>query len=215
MKGPVLLLTACVVLTTASVARGQADSQLWANVTMDRVHGDHTTFTVDVEPKVLLDAPTDTPGWWNIDLTSGVEQTLTPWLDGSAEVATGYTRQTDDLNSVELTPRAGVRLHLFSRGLPILRSPDRPPRRRLVIRDLVRVEGRTLFYTGAGSGSSSQLRFRNRVEFVLPLNRSRTTEPGAWNLLADWESFIPLGDPAERFSNRQRIRVGVGTRRDG
>ena len=32
--------------------------------------------------------------------------------------------------------------------------------------------------------------------------------------LADWEWFIPLGDPQERFANRQRIRTGIGYRRN-
>ena len=32
-------------------------------------------------------------------------------------------------------------------------------------------------------------------------------------LLADWEWFIPLDDPEERFANRQRVRAGIGYRR--
>ena len=32
--------------------------------------------------------------------------------------------------------------------------------------------------------------------------------------LADWEWFIPLGDPQEGFANRQRIRAGLGYREE-
>ena len=32
-------------------------------------------------------------------------------------------------------------------------------------------------------------------------------------VLADWEWFIPLGEPDERFANKQRIRAGLGYRR--
>ena len=91
-------------------------------------------------------------------------------------LATGYTSQTDDVESFELSPRAGVRLHLTTRVLPT--GPlkrERLPRHRLVLRNLARVEGRNLFYTGETSNDST-LRFRNRVELQVPLNRNRVSE---------------------------------------
>jgi hypothetical protein len=87
-----------------------------------------------------------------------------------------------------------------------------PPRRRIVIRDLVRVESRNFFYTGSGSGSSSSVRFRNRLEFQFPLNREKMSDDGVRYILADWEWFVPLGEPDERFANKQRIRAGFGLR---
>ena len=81
------------------------------------------------------------------------------------------------------------------------------------IRDLVRVEYRNFFYSGGDTDYDSTVRFRNRLEFQLPLNKPRMTEDGARYLLADWEWFIPLDDPNERFANRQRIRAGLGYRR--
>jgi hypothetical protein len=47
----------------------------------------------------------------------------------------------------------------------------------------------------------------------VPLNKARITDDGARYLLADWEWFMPLDDPNERFANRQRIRAGLGYRR--
>ena len=47
----------------------------------------------------------------------------------------------------------------------------------------------------------------------MPLNKERITDDGARYLLADWEWFVPLDDPAERFASRQRIRAGLGYRR--
>jgi hypothetical protein len=76
----------------------------------------------------------------------------------------------------------------------------------------VRVEVRNHFYTG-DTANDSTVRFRNRLEFQVPLNRRRVTDDGARYLLADWEWFIPLDDPEERFANRQRVRVGMGYRR--
>jgi hypothetical protein len=107
-----------------------------------------------------------------------------------------------------------VRFHLLSRYLDaIRRRRELSPRRRLVVRDLVRVESRNFFYTGAGSGSDSSVRFRNRLEFLVPLNKPKLTDDGAAYMLADWEWFIPLDDPEERFASRQRIRTGIGYRR--
>ena len=45
------------------------------------------------------------------------------------------------------------------------------------------------------------------------MNRPRMTDNGASYLAADWEWFIPVDDPDERFANRQRIRAGIGYRR--
>jgi hypothetical protein len=57
-----------------------------------------------------------------------------------AEGAVGYTKQTDDVNTIEVTPRVGVRLHVFSRELiGVIRARKKPPRHRVVVRDLVRV----------------------------------------------------------------------------
>jgi hypothetical protein len=72
---------------------------------------------------------------------------------------------------------------------------------------------RNFFYSGGDVESDSTVRFRNRLEFLLPLNKARITDDGARYFLADWEWFIPLDDPDERFANRQRIRTGIGYRR--
>ena len=57
------------------------------------------------------------------------------------------------------------------------------------------------------------MRFRNRLEFLVALNKERITDDGARYVLADWEWFVPLDDAEERFANRQRIRTGIGYRR--
>jgi hypothetical protein len=195
-------------------ALAQTNGQLWGNITLDRPRSDKLTFELDVEPKVLVAAPSTQPGWWNVDVTPNVEYTLKPWLDLIGELGTGYTRQTDDVNSTEVTPRIGIRLHLFSRDRPrVLHVRELPPRRRVVIRDRLLGESRNIFYTGAGSGMDSTIRFRNRLELLVALNRAKLTEDDARYLIADWEWFIPLGDPTERFASRQRIRTGLGYRR--
>jgi Protein of unknown function (DUF2490) len=206
----------CGLLLTTAVpaAFAQTNLQLWGNVTLDWVTSDRLVYELDFEPKGLLEAPEGEADWRNLDLTPNVEYSPNGWLDLIAEAVVGYTKQTDDVNSTELTPRVGLRFHFLSRALPTaIRGRERAPSRRVVVRDLVRVESRNIFYSGAGSGSESTVRFRNRLEFLVPLNKRKMTDDGARYLLADWEWFIPLDDVEERFANKQRIRTGLGYRR--
>jgi Protein of unknown function (DUF2490) len=206
---------ACGLLLLApSAAFAQTNLQLWGNVTFDWVKSDRLVYELDIEPKVLLEVSEGEPDWRNLDVTPNAEYSPKGWLDLIAEAVVGLTKQTNDVNSIEVTPRVGARFHLFSRGLPtVVRARERPQTRRIVVRDLVRVESRNFFYTDAGSGSDSVVRFRNRLEFLVPLNKEKLTEDGARYLLADWEWYLPLDDVEERFANKQRIRTGIGYRR--
>src|SRR4051812_15380472 len=209
------VLVSTLIAFAACPAVAQTNGQLWGNITLDWVRSQKLTFELDVEPKVLVAAPSSEPGWWNVDVTPNVEYALKPGLDLIGELGTGYTRQTDDVNSAEVTPRIGVRLHLFSRDRPrLFNVRELPPRRRVVIRDRLLAEYRNIFYTGAGPSTDSNVRFRNRLEFLVALNTAKLTEDDARYLIADGEWFVPLGDPAERFASRQRIRSGLGYRRN-
>lgn len=210
-------ITLCLlVLLAPTAASAQTNTQLWGNVTLDWLKGPSTTLEVDFEPKVLLRAPPGQPDWRNLDITPSIEHAVKNWMDLVGEIGTGYTKQTDDDNTFEFTTRVGAHLYLFSRALPTLFreravKSERPPTRRLAIRDLIRVEQRNLFHTEGSTDSS--WRFRNRLELLFPMNRARISDDGAHYLLLDWEWFIPLNDPQERFASRQRIRAGLGYRR--
>jgi hypothetical protein len=209
-----LTIALVLQLAVAPPAASQTNGQLWGTLTWNWLKSDRLTYELELEPKALVVAAEDQPGWGSLDLTPNVEYALRSWLDLVGELATGYTWQTDEVNSFELTPRAGARLHLTSRELPT--GPLRRewlPRHRIVVRNLIRVEERNLFYN-QDKASESVVRFRNRLEFQIPLNRNSVSDDGARYTLADWEWFIPLGDPAERFASRQRIRAGVGYRRN-
>jgi len=204
-------IAACLVVATPRVSHAQANLQLWGNIMLDWVKSERLAYELDFEPKVLIAAPEGEPDWRNIDVTPNVEFSPRGWYDLVADTTVGTTKQTDDVTTTEVTPRLGVRFHLFSRKLRH-RLNERAPGRRIVVRNLVRVESRNFFYRGAQTGSDSSVRFRNRLEFQVPLNRDNMSDDGARYLLADWEWFVPLGDPDERFANRQRIRTGIGWR---
>jgi len=200
-----------LLLLWPGAADAQTDEQLWANVTLNYIKSHRITIGLNTEPKVLLSAPDGDPGWATLDVVPSLEFNRGAWLDGVGELLVGGTRQTNHLNSTEVTPRIGLRLHLLS-NLRHEIVKERRPKRRLVLRDLVRVEWRNLYYS-TDKPDSSTVRFRNRFETLWPLNRQRLTDNGAAYLNADWEWFIPLDDPDERFANRQRIRAGLGYRR--
>jgi hypothetical protein len=203
-----------LLLVLAVPAPAQTNSQLWGTLTVNWLNSDRLTYELELEPKVLLAAPEGEPGWASLDITPNVELAVKRWLDLVGEVATGFTHQTDDVNSFELSPRAGVRFHLTTRELPTgpLRR-ERLPAHRIVVRNFARVEARNLFYSD-DRDTDSVVRFRNRLELQVPMNRDSVSDDGARYAMADWEWFIPLGDPHERFANRQRIRAGLGYRRN-
>jgi hypothetical protein len=207
-------LTCGLLMADAQAAPAQANLQLWGNVTIDWTQSARLIYELDFEPKVLLTAPEGDPGWHNLDVTPNVEYALKDWLDLIGEATVGYTKQSDDDNTFELTPRAGVRFHVFSRSVPVYGPHVRelPPKRRVVVRDRVLFESRNFFYLGAGTGSSSDVRLRNRLELLVPINRPNLTDNGVRYWLADWELFMPAGEPDERFANKQRVRAGLGFR---
>jgi hypothetical protein len=205
------LAATLALLLGPRAVEAQPDFQLWANVKFNWEKSHRTMMGVDVEPKVLLWAPPGDPGWATLDVTPSIEYKRGQWFDTIGELLVGRTRQTDDLNSTELTPRIGLRLHILS-NLREDVGKERQPKRRLVLRDLLRLEYRNLYYS-TDKPDSHTLRVRNRIETLWPINRHKITDNGTAYLSADWEWFIPADDPSERYANRQRIRTGVGYRR--
>jgi len=213
-----LAMSFLLLLLVAPVAHAQTDGQLWGDFAFQWAKSHRFVYSLDLEPKVVVAVPPGDPNWWALDVLPGASYVAKSWLDVTGEITVGYTRQTNDENSIEVTARGGLHFHLLSRDMRtvVTRGPlglEHPPKRKVVLRDLVRLEERNLFYN-SGKPTSSTWRFRNRLEFQYPLNRERISMDGTRYLTTDWEWFIPLGDPSERFSNRQRIRAGLGYRRD-
>lgn len=148
---------------------------------------------------------------------ANIEYYPNAFLDLSGELVTGLTKQTRDEDSFEATVRLGVRLHLLNQ---IFNSPvfdkvrsERFSGRRFTIANLARIEARNFWYSG-GRASESDLRFRDRIETKLALNKPTLTDDGVWYASADIERFVPIGsnDIAERFATKRRLRIGVGFR---
>jgi uncharacterized protein DUF2490 len=201
-----------VAFLTPCTAAAQTELQLWGNATFSWIKDHRLTLGVDTEPQVLVSKPADDPGWATLDVTPSIEYTPNRWFDLLGQLKLGRTRQTNDLDSTEIAPRVGIQFHLLTNLFDELARENRP-KRRFVMRDLLRLEWRNFYYSNDQPDSSTR-RLRNRVQVLYPLNRSNITDSGAIFLLSDVEWFWPRNDPDERFANQQRIRAGVGYRRD-
>jgi hypothetical protein len=184
--------------------------QLWGNLTLDWIKSRDLTLGLDIEPKVLVSKPSTDPGWATLEVTPSVEYTKGNWFDVLGELMVARTKQTDDLNSTEVTPRIGFRFHILSNIANDL-VKERRPKHRLVLRALLRAEWRNIYYSGDKPESSS-FRLRNRAEWLYPLNRPRVTDDGAYYVTGDAEWFWTTQDLDERFASKQRVRAGIGYR---
>ena len=201
---------AVVALLIPCAAHAQTDLQLWGNFYFDWIKDHRITMGVDAEPKVLVSKPSSDPEWATLDITPSFEYSRGEWFDMIGDLVVGYTKQNNDLDTTEVRPRVGFRFHILSNLRDDLEK-ERRPKRRLVLTDLLRLEWRNLYYS-TDKPNSSTLRLRNRFGGQWPLNRPKITDNGAASLAADWEWFIPVDDPAERFANSQRIRTGISYR---
>jgi hypothetical protein len=152
--------------------------------------------------------------WRNLDATPLLEFYPKDWLDLTAEATVGFTHQFSGLDTFEVTPRIGVRVHLFQSVWGHLPHPERLPASRLSLGNLLRLESRHFWYSD-DQGSSHEWRLRNRAEAKFALNRGNLSEDGTLYLIADAEFYVPLGDETpERFSTKFRTRLGLGYRFD-
>jgi hypothetical protein len=198
------------LLTSQSVSAQSANAQLWGNVTLEWIKSHALTFGLQVEPKLLVSKPDDDPGWATIELIPSVEYSHGNWLDVVGDLVVARTRQTDDLRTTEIAPRLGFRFHILSNLRDAIRK-EKQPKRRIVLRNLFRIEWRNLDYSD-DTPDSSTVRVRDRVELLVPLNRPRITDDGASYVTSDAEWFWTHHDQAERFANKERVRIGLGHR---
>ena len=181
-------------------------TQIWANLTLGRTVSDRTYLELDIEPKWQV---TSGEEWRNIDFTPLAEYYPTSWLDLEAEGAVGHTRQRDGLDTLEVTPRVGARLHLFKRVVSG-RKRERLPLTRVGLSTLLRLEWRNLFYSD-DTPNRHEWRARLRLEGRLAISHETLSQDRTLYAIGDAEYFAPLSDDIpERYVNKVRARLGVG-----
>ena len=212
------------MIVPARTAHAQPDTQVWAEITFSWAKSHAITYGLDVEPKVLVSAPPGDPGWSTLDLTPSIEYKRGQWFDALGELLIGRTRQTDDLNSTEVTPRIGMRFHLLSNLRDELGKEglikERRPKHRVALRDLVRVEWRNLYYS-TDKPQSSTVRLRNRLELSTPspvLASRMTGRPTCWRTSSGsgcsriQTSATPTGSESARVSASGATSRGASRR---
>lgn len=213
------ILLACGTLppdaALAQDAAEDASKQIWANLILSRPKSEKLYLEYDIEGARQVSGGEP---WSYLYGTGLVEYYPNGFIDLTGELSTGFTRQTSEENSFEATVRLGARLHLITQifNSPFIEEirPERMSGKKFSIANLARFEFRNFWYSG-DRPSSSDIRFRNRIEFKLALNESSLAEDGVWYLIADTEWFVPMNDEdqaAERFATKRRIRAGIGFR---
>jgi hypothetical protein len=214
-SGPRLCLAAAIgALTLASDAAAQTSSsdstptQIWGDVILDFPKGKRWLFETGFQPQVQVSGGK----WWSMEVTPLTEYYPAPWIDLVGETAFAYTRQADDVDSVELTPRLGFRLNILNDFRERGHLPDPAPLHRVRIGTLVRFEYRNLWYND-DSPSEHEWRFRVRLQAKVGINHADLAENCSLYGIVDGEGFIPLGEGvSERYASKVRTRAGLGFR---
>lgn len=174
----------------------QSNTQLWYDFEFNYYPRPRLLFVTELGPKVLVSQGS---GWNSVDVTPGFEFTPRPWVDLLFFVPFSYTVQEEDLNTFETRVQVGARF-IYQ------------PISRLLLRNRDLLEYRHINYLGTDSTANSG-RFRFRIEARLALNKPVYGANGMLYGITDAEAFVNLSqDPAERFMNRIRFRLGAGYR---
>jgi hypothetical protein len=91
-----ILAAVVLVLVAAAPARAQTTGQLWGDIVLEKPKSHRLVFNLDLEPKVLVAAPANDPGWWAVDVLPGADYVVNKWFDVSGEMTLAYTKQTND-----------------------------------------------------------------------------------------------------------------------
>ncbi len=165
-------------------------------------------FRIDLKPKVQFSG---SEKWAKIVIDPAVEYSALRLLDLLGDLSVSYTVQNDDVETLELVPRIGARLHLISDVRDV--RPAGRLAKRVGLATTVRLEHRHFWYYGSGSTEpySNDWRLRIRLATRVGLNDADRSRSGAWYVLADAEAFVSLGDQnPETFAEKWRFRVGPG-----
>ncbi len=197
-----------LLIGSIAQAQDQEDSaQFWGTAVFGFPKGDRLLAEIRTQAKTQYSGAET---WRDLEVTPVVEYYPNRWLDVVGEATFGWTRQTSDVSTVELTPRLGARFHFLSNVRTML---DRNPLGRVAVSDLVRFEQRNFWYSDGSA--SHETRLRNRVGLKVALNHAELSRDGTLYWIADFEFFVPLsGDVPERFASKRRTRAGLGYRRN-
>jgi len=137
--------------------------------------------------------------WRDFNYSPSVEYSSSQYIDLIVGSSFSYTVQTQNINTLEIRPFVGTRVHFT-------------PRQRVLTRLLAKIEQRNLKNLETGKWEKN-VRPRFRLEALILINKNSYYEDKLWYGIADAEWLMKVGDDVqERFANRFRGRIGVGYR---
>ena len=98
------------LLSTVTVfAQEETSTQLWGSLILGYAKSERINLGVEMQAKKQISGGET---WRNLYTTWIIAYYPNKWFDLTGELITDYTDQNPDLDSFELTPRVGIRLHL-------------------------------------------------------------------------------------------------------
>lgn len=137
--------------------------------------------------------------WNSLSLSPTFEMVLTPKFELTSEVPIGWTRQTNNMSTFEVSPLAGVRYHI-TQGKRI----DTRLHARVQSRNVHQIESDVWEHKG---------RFRLKGEAWISITGPNLFTDKLLYGFVDYEEFVVVDEQVkERFANLRRARVGLGYR---
>ncbi len=196
------------IAVSSLYSNDEISKQIWGNLILGSMLKDDLRIELDFEPKMQVSTEEK---WANIDMTPLIEYYPNKWIDLTAEIVIGYTKQTNDINSIEFSPRLGVRFNIFGNIRQYLPTYEYLQLKRFNLSTLFRYEYRSLFFNN--NSSEHQSRLRARVETKTAFNHDDISYDDTYYLFADAEGYFNFGKEVEEvFSNKARLRLGPGYR---
>ena len=206
----ILYILSIVLVHSLVFSQESLSQQLWGNAVFGISKCKQTYLEFDVEPKTQISG---LESWDNIDITPLIEYYPNSWIDLTGEVTVGYTNQSTNVNTLEITPRLGIRVHLFENVWQYFETSERIPLSRLSLATFFRVEARNLWYNSDQDYSEHEFRLRLRIESKLAINHKKLADDNTIYFFTDAEYYMPIGDDIlEKFASKFRFRIGPGYR---
>ncbi len=138
--------------------------------------------------------------WRSIEYNPTLSWSYTQHFDLIGSMRLQETLQTENVNTLELTPIVGARVHLT-------------PNSKILTRVMARYEFRNIKNLDTKEWSSSG-RTRVRIGALIPLNNpTMFNKDKLWYGIMDGEWFFVVDEEVkERYANRFRFRAGLGYR---
>lgn len=193
VMGIIYAASTLCLLTRESKAQGQ---QVWLDYQLDYPFANVYLFEVTTSYQTSISANNQ---WRNIGISPTFEWQSFEFLDVIVSTPFSFTNQTEDYETFNVDPSAGVRYHVTQN-------------KRITSQIVFKIEERILRDFEEDTWEFSN-RMRLKGEILTSINGPNLFQDNLWWAILDYEEFFVTDQQLdERFANRRRGRVGIGYR---